>query len=85
MAIVRVGSCGDPLFLFQPPARPVSERRLSAEEPRPTDELPTEASAPAEADPRLIVESGVAARVAAIVGPVLEGLGFRLVRVRISG
>jgi len=58
---------------------------LSAEEPRPTDELPTEASAPAEVDPRLIVESGVAARVAAIVGPVLEGLGFRLVRVRISG
>ncbi|QCI64525.1 ribosome maturation factor RimP [Phreatobacter stygius] len=36
-------------------------------------------------DPRLIVETGVAARVAAIVEPVLEGLGFRLVRVRVSG
>ena len=37
------------------------------------------------AEPRLIVEPGVAARVAAIVEPVLEGLGYRLVRVRISG
>ena len=57
---------------------------MSAEEPRHTPDLPAGASAP-EADPRLIVETGVAARVAAIVGPVLEGLGFRLVRVRISG
>jgi ribosome maturation factor RimP len=37
------------------------------------------------ADPRLIVEPGVSARVAAIVEPVLEGLGYRLVRVRVSG
>jgi ribosome maturation factor RimP len=36
-------------------------------------------------EPRLIVEQGVAARVAAIVEPVLAGLGFRLVRIRISG
>ncbi len=36
-------------------------------------------------EPRLIVEQGVAARVAAIVEPVLAGLGLRLVRVRISG
>lgn len=36
-------------------------------------------------EPRLIVEQGVAARVAAIVEPVLADLGFRLVRVRISG
>jgi ribosome maturation factor RimP len=36
-------------------------------------------------EPRLIVDQGVAARVAAVVEPVLEGLGFRLVRVRISG
>jgi ribosome maturation factor RimP len=36
-------------------------------------------------DPRLITETGMAARVAAIVEPVLEGLGFRLVRVRLSG
>jgi ribosome maturation factor RimP len=37
------------------------------------------------AEPRLITEQGVAARVAAIATPVLTGLGYRLVRVRISG
>lgn len=36
-------------------------------------------------EPRLIVEPGLAARVAAIATPVIEGLGYRLVRVRISG
>jgi ribosome maturation factor RimP len=36
-------------------------------------------------EPRLIAEQGVAARVAAIAAPVLEALGYRLVRVRISG
>jgi ribosome maturation factor RimP len=38
-----------------------------------------------QSEPRLIVEQGIAARVAAIVEPVLLGLGYRLVRVRISG
>jgi ribosome maturation factor RimP len=45
----------------------------------------TAAEAPPTAEPRLIVEPGLAARVATIVEPVLEQLGFRLVRVRISG
>lgn len=36
-------------------------------------------------EPRLIVESGLASRVARIAEPVLAGLGYRLVRVRISG
>jgi ribosome maturation factor RimP len=35
-------------------------------------------------EPRLIVDPGIAARVAVIVEPVLESLGYRLVRVRIS-
>ena len=35
-------------------------------------------------EPRLIQDSGLAARVANIAGPVLEGLGLRLVRVRVS-
>ena len=43
---------------------------------------------PVETNPgverRLIVDPGLAARVAAIVEPVLEGLGYRLVRVRVS-
>src|SRR6476620_7828961 len=37
------------------------------------------------AEPRLIIEPGLSARVAAIVDPVLDGLGYRLVRVRVSG
>lgn len=37
------------------------------------------------AEPRLITDAGRAARVAAIVEPVLAALGYRLVRVRISG
>lgn len=36
-------------------------------------------------EPRLIAEQGIAARVATIAEPVLEGLGYRLVRVRVSG
>lgn len=36
-------------------------------------------------EPRLIAETGLAARVAAVVSPVLAGLGYRLVRVRVSG
>ena len=36
-------------------------------------------------EPRLIAESGLAARVAHIAEPVLADLGYRLVRVRISG
>ena len=34
-------------------------------------------------EPRLAFEAGVCARVAAIVGPTLSGLGFRLVRVKL--
>ncbi len=36
-------------------------------------------------EPRLIIEPGRAARVAALAEPVLAGLGYRLVRVRVSG
>ena len=36
-------------------------------------------------DDRLIRETGVDARIAAIVRPVLDAIGFRLVRVRLSG
>jgi ribosome maturation factor RimP len=36
------------------------------------------------AEPRLVRETGVAARVAAVVEPVIEGIGFRLVRVKVS-
>ncbi len=37
-----------------------------------------------EAERRLITETGTAARVAGLIEPVLEGMGYRLVRVRIN-
>jgi ribosome maturation factor RimP len=37
------------------------------------------------AEPRLVVEPGLAARVSAVAGPVLQGMGYRLVRIKISG
>lgn len=36
-------------------------------------------------DDRIVRESGIDARIAAIVAPVLRGMGFRLVRVRLFG
>ncbi|MBW8637936.1 ribosome maturation factor RimP [Hoeflea sp. WL0058] len=36
-------------------------------------------------EPRLVTETGVEARIAAIVEPVLQSIDFRLVRVRLSG
>ncbi len=36
-------------------------------------------------DPRLIVEPGLSARIAAVAEPVIEGMGYRLVRVKVSG
>jgi ribosome maturation factor RimP len=37
------------------------------------------------AEPRLVTEPGMAARVAAVAGPVLQGMGYRLVRIKVSG
>ncbi len=48
-----------------------------------TNAAPT--AAPNETEPRLIVEPGLPARVAAIAEPVIESLGYRLVRVKVSG
>jgi ribosome maturation factor RimP len=36
-------------------------------------------------EPRLVVEPGLAARVSAVAGPVLQGMGYRLVRIKVSG
>jgi ribosome maturation factor RimP len=41
-------------------------------------------AAPNETEPRLIVEPGLPARVATIAEPVIESLGYRLVRVKVS-
>jgi ribosome maturation factor RimP len=44
----------------------------------------TDTQAAALSEPRLVSETGLAARVGAVAAPVLEGLGYRLVRVRVS-
>ena len=49
------------------------------------DTIETQDSRQDLAEPRLITEQGLAARVAALAAPLLSGLGFRLVRVRVSG
>src|SRR3954468_18243744 len=37
------------------------------------------------AEPRLVTEPGAAARVSAVARPVLQGMGYRLVRIKVSG
>ncbi len=52
------------------------------------DTIANNTASPAEEGPdtgRFLRETGVAAEVAAVVEPVLEDLGFRLVRVKIQG
>ena len=49
-----------------------------------SDTLQTDAAYAASSEPRLVVEPGLPARVATIVEPVIEQLGYRLVRVRVS-
>jgi ribosome maturation factor RimP len=43
-----------------------------------------QAATPSEIEPRLIVEPGLSARVATIAEPVIEQLGYRLVRAKVS-
>src|SRR5215475_15678326 len=50
-----------------------------------SDTLQTDSAYAASSEPRLIVEPGLRARVATIVEPVIKQLGYRLVRVRVSG
>ncbi|WP_076863646.1 ribosome maturation factor RimP [Bradyrhizobium mercantei] len=50
-----------------------------------TDPTATTVDTELLAEPRLVVEPGVAARVAAVAVPVLQGMGYRLVRIKVSG
>src|SRR4051812_42426852 len=54
-------------------------------ETRVETKVETKMASDVDSDPRLIVEQGIAARVGTVAEPVIVGLGFRLVRVRISG
>ena len=49
-----------------------------------SDTFKTEMTSDAGTEPRLIVEPGLPARVAAVAEPVIEQLGYRLVRIRVS-
>src|ERR1700760_24895 len=90
--VLRVGPSGPALFYYlslPEPALPIREREPRQARARLTLEMtePTAGSMDTEllAEPRLVVEPGVAARVSAVAGPVLQQLGYRLVRIRISG
>ncbi len=49
-----------------------------------TDPIAGSVDADLLAEPRLVFEPGAAARVSAVAGPVLQGMGYRLVRIKIS-
>ena len=74
--MVRVGPGRDPLFFVWPNALNTTEVM---------NETNGDAAADVLHEPRLIAESGLDARLAAIIEPMLEGLGYRLVRVHVSG
>ncbi|WP_022720767.1 ribosome maturation factor RimP [Rhodopseudomonas sp. B29] len=50
-----------------------------------TDPTIPEMESDALTEPRLVVEPGVAARFGAVAEPVLQGMGYRLVRIKVSG
>jgi ribosome maturation factor RimP len=63
-------------------AKPVSKANLTFDM---TDPTPGSVETDLLAEPRLVVEPGAAARVSAVAAPVLQGMGYRLVRIKISG
>lgn len=91
---MRVGPLRDPLF-FITRVRPIANERSEQRDERQAARSMTSEVTPVIntgstdsatlTEPRLIVETGVASRIATLVTPMLADLGFRLVRVRISG
>src|SRR5260370_40946567 len=90
---MRVGPTRDPLFFITRAVRPrigdpggVLKRQVART--MTTEVTPVidtgQLDSAALAEPRLIAETGAAARIAAIVAPVLIALGFRLVGVGVS-
>lgn len=78
--MIKSGPEGPLFFIGRGPAKgrhpPARTDSPDMNEPTATDQ---------DNDPRLVVESGVAARVAAIIEPAIVDLGYRLVRVRVTG
>lgn len=73
-----MGPLGDPLFVCWTHGPAPSVRREAIPNPG-TTKLTT------SHEPRLVTEAGLDARIAALAEPVIEELGFRLVRVKTSG
>jgi ribosome maturation factor RimP len=79
-----VGPARDPLFFVSRGCcRGIGVRVLEAD--RIDDSGPPAAAQTGLEEPRLFTETGVAARVARIAEPVLAYVGYRVVRVRVSG
>src|SRR5258708_14570393 len=84
---LRVGSPRDPLFFVTEigPMCPVEPARHSNWKLQGKRAMtPAIGSLRADLEPRLVADQGTAARVAAIAEPVLGGIGYRLVRGKIS-
>jgi ribosome maturation factor RimP len=81
-----VGPAGDPLFFITGgPLRMASRRSSRHLEQGCLDHTASTPAVDAPLDePRLVDETGIAARIAHIAAPVLQGLGYRLVRVKLG-
>ena len=84
---MRVGSCRTRSFAFFGPAEPLAPDHLPPMDHAPLIEpVPDPVVIDAALDePRFATETGIAARTAQAAIPVLADLGFRLVRVKLSG
>ena len=98
--VLRVGPTGPALFYYPNgpgspkavqvnaagpfgPANPMQDRPILTFDM--TDPILGSVDNDLLAEPRLVVEPGMAARVSEVAGPVLQGMGYRLVRIKISG
>ena len=73
------------LHMTHPTAGSVDTDLVTEPPTEPSADPAVNAASDLLAEPRLVVEPGVAARVAAVADPVLQGMGYRLVRIKISG
>ena len=86
--ILRVGPTGTRSFLLAGQGLPKHKNQEPQSEAQHDAKALSTASGsiPEDLDePRLVVETGIAGRIAHVVAPPLHDLGFRLVRVKISG
>ena len=83
-----MGPARDPLFFITrrvpgPAGNPCHLEQGCLDRTEQAPEIGASIDAPLD-EPRLVEETGIAARIAHIAGPVLQGLGYRLVRVKLG-